>query len=101
MNVSTKTVRWAWVVVGGVWMAAMRGLLPIGRLSPGHRRDERELLARAQRAIAPGMDAGDDGQGGGQMVGQHGLVGGQARERVGNGRAVVELESDDGRDGQP
>ena len=42
-----------------------------------------------------------DGQGGGQVVGQHGLVGGQARERVGNGRAVVELESDDGRDGQP
>ena len=46
--------------------------------------------------------AGDDGQGGGgQVGGQHGLVGGQARERVGNGRAVVELESDDGRDGQP
>ena len=36
---------------------------PSIRLSPGHRRDERELLARAQRAIAPGMDAGDDGQG--------------------------------------
>ena len=47
------------------------------------------------------MGAGDDGQGGGQVVGQHGLVGGQARERVGNGRALVELESDDGRDGQP
>ena len=100
VKVSTKTVRWAWVVVGGVWMAAMRGLLRL-RLSPGHRRDERELLARAQRAVAPGVDAGDDGQGGGQVVGQHGLVRGQARERVGNGRAVVELESDDGRDGQP
>ena len=71
------------------------------RQSPGHRRHQRELLARAQRAIRLGVEAGDDGQGGGQVIGQHGLVGGQARERVGNGRAVVELESDDGRDGQP
>ncbi len=101
MNVSTKTVRCGSTCVVGAVSTAMRDSFGSAHQPPDTGVTSASSSPASQRAIALGMGPGDDGQGGVQRFGQRGLVGGQAGERVGHRGAVVELEPDDRRGGQP
>src|SRR5205823_637457 len=87
VKVSMKTVWRAWMST--VAIVTLLGSRPG---APGHGYEQSHLVALAQRALAPGVRAGDDRQGGRERGREAWLLGGQGVEQAGDGGRLRHVE---------